>query len=150
MKPFRLVWAAATVVACAVAGESPKPISWTVSRLVDALVVPSEEVGALRELEKLGVAAVPTMVGHLDDMRPLPVQDIELTNDFPGAWEGIRYYGPKVAHDALSAILNQITGLRFEFVENGASDGDRRKNTAAWRSWCVHAFPEKVGECNGE
>jgi hypothetical protein len=93
--------------------------------------------------------AAPYLVRQLDDFRPLPVQEISLVNKSANAFEAVRHYGPHVVHDAISAILNQISGEHFEFVYNGASNEERRKNLQGWRSWCVARFPEKAQICNG-
>ncbi len=121
-----------------------------VSALVEGTLVKGMAEQAFSDLEAMGMEAAPYLVGHLNDFRPLAVQQISLVNRSPKAFEGLRHYGPKVVHDALSAILNQITGQHFEFVYNGASEAERRKNLNAWRSWCVSTFPQKVRACNGE
>lgn len=124
-------------------------IATKVSTLIEDTLVKGKATKAFADLERMGMEAAPYLVGHLDDFRPLPVQAISLVNKSPKAFEGLRHYGPKVVHDALSAILNQISGQHFEFVYNGASDAERRKNLEAWRSWCVSTFPQKVRICNG-
>src|SRR5215475_5474831 len=87
-----------------------------VTSLVNRATNAATEVDAFKSLESLGAAAVPYIVGHLDDVRPLPIKAISLENKTPDAFEGLRHYRPSVVHDALSAILNQITGESFEFV----------------------------------
>jgi hypothetical protein len=99
--------------------SSPDPVATRVSALVNDMVDARREESAFSSLEALGRPAVPYMVGHLSDFRPLPVADISLRNNFPGAFEESRMYSPKTVHDALAAILNQITGEHFEFVYNG-------------------------------
>jgi hypothetical protein len=105
---------------------------------------------AFRKLEALGTAGVPYMIGHLGDVRPLPRgSHISLENKAINAIEGIRHYRPKTIHDALAAILNQVTGQSFEWVYSGAQSDVRESNIVKWRSWCVVTFPAKDGVCNG-
>jgi hypothetical protein len=131
------------------AQEGRDNIAARVSVLVEAALVKDKETQAFAELETMGIEATPYLVGHLDDMRPLPVQQISLVNNSPKAFEELRHYGPKVVHDALAAILNQVTGQHFVFVYNGASEADRRENIQAWRSWCRSTFPNKTRTCDG-
>jgi hypothetical protein len=56
------------------------------------------------ELEQLGEDAVPYIVGHLSDFKPLPRKEISLRNKSPDAFEAIRHYGVETVHDALAAI----------------------------------------------
>ena len=119
-----------------------------VSVLVDRMTIRNQEQDAFAQLEALGSPAVPYLVGHLADMRPLPEHEISLINNFPGAFEGLRHYSPQTVHDALAAILNQLTGRDFISVYNGASTLERQANTAQWRAWCIKAFPAKAAACS--
>jgi hypothetical protein len=139
------IWVVSFVAACA----TVDPRSSQVNALIAETLNKETEQQAFRSLEALGNDGVPYIVGHLDDLRPLPEARISLFNKSPKAFEGIRHYGPKTVHDALSAILNQITRQHFEFVYNGATNEVRAKNTAQWRAWCISSFPEKVDACNG-
>jgi hypothetical protein len=56
-------------------------------------------------------------------------------------------YSPNTVHDALSAILNQITGESFEFVYNGATPQQRASNQKQWQAWCQKTFPGKSAIC---
>ena len=71
----------------------------------------------------------------MDDRRPLPDPRISLRNKSPDAFEGIRHYGPKQVVDALAAILNQVTGQHFGFIENGATDEERTRTIQGWRKF---------------
>lgn len=104
-----------------------------IAALVDETVDVQKEVSAFAELENLGDAGVPYLVGHLADSRPLPIRAISLTNKAPGAFEGLRDFAPETVHDALAAILNQLTGQSFGNVYNGASRETRQNNVLAWR-----------------
>lgn len=89
-----------------------------------------------RELEAMGRDAVPAIVAHLDDRRPLAHPQISLVNHFPGAFEAIRHYGPVLVTDALDAILNQITGFGGSIV-NGGSERQRRNAVEMWRVYAA-------------
>lgn len=140
------------VLTCVMAGcaTSPSPRDDTASQvaaLVDQTTIKNEEQTAFAKLEALGPSAVPYLVGHLDDMRPLPEHDIGLTNASPDAFEGLRHYSPETVHDALAAILNQLTGQSFVAVYNGASPRERQANVDQWRAWCATKFPAMAGTC---
>ena len=123
--------------------------SATVALLIEATLAEKSEQDAFHYLEALGVPGVPYLVGHLSDVRPLPVQRMSLANNFPGAFESLRHYSPQTVHDALAAILNQVTGVAFEPVYNGATAEVRAKNTKQWRAWCRVKFPKQSKACNG-
>jgi hypothetical protein len=118
-----------------------------ISALVNDLTVKEREIEAMRTLESIGSEGIPYMVAHLKDMRPIPVPSISLVNHSPTAFEGLRHYSPKTVHDALSAILNQITGQHFEFVYNGASETMRKANLEQWHLWCIKTFPAQASIC---
>jgi len=103
-----------------------------VQRLVDQAVDAKEEQNAFRDLEGVGMGGVPALIEIMDDRRPLPIPAISLRNP-PGAFEGLRHYGPKTVVDALAAILNQITFYDFGFIYSGGSDEERARAVAGWR-----------------
>ena len=123
----------------------------SVSRLIDK-TARSEKAAqkAFDELESLGSQVAPYLVGHLGDMRPLAVREISLQNRTSDAFEGVRHYGPEVMHDALAAILSQMTGESFVFVYNGATAQERQENRDRWVEWCLVRYPDKGAICNGE
>ena len=84
-------------------------------------------------LEKLGRPAVPAIVAHLDDRRPLAVEQLSLVNRPPNPVEAIRTYEPEQIVDALAATLNQVTGQNFDAIYSGGSEAQRRSAIAAWR-----------------
>ena len=133
--------------------ESAVAVSFPMDTAVDDLIrrafVAETAEEAFRELEAMDTIGVPYIIGRLNDYRPLPVQRISLVNKSPQAFEAMRHYAPKTMHDALSAILNQVTGERFEFVYNGASPETRERNTLQWRAWCKGRFPEQRRACDG-
>lgn len=85
------------------------------------------------DLEKMGKAAVPSMICLMDDRRELAVKRISLKNNWPDAWEAYRHYSPKLVVDVMSAILNQITGESFGEIYGGGSEEERRCAVDAWR-----------------
>ncbi len=84
-------------------------------------------------LETLGMPAVPAIVAHLDNRRPLAVQQLALVNRPPNPIEAIRTYEPEQIVDALAATLNQVAGQNFDAIYSGGSEAQRRSAIAAWR-----------------
>ena len=125
------------------------PMAKRVASLIDSTTRKSSEAQAFAQLQSLGDGAVPYLVGHLGDMRKLPVEQLSLVNKAPDAFERVRHYGPEVVHDGLSAVLNQITGKSFEFVYNGSNSAERESDRKQWQDWCVEAYPEKASVCRG-
>lgn len=103
--------------------------------LIERMLKANTEQKAFSDLEALGCAAVPAIIGRMDDRRSLPDPRISLRNKSPQAFEGIRHYGPQQVVDALAAILNQITGQNFGFIYNGANDEERTKTIQGWRNF---------------
>jgi hypothetical protein len=135
-------------VSCAYAVVPADQLAAHVSSLVAAALDAHTESAAFIALEKLGEPGVPYIVSHLRDFRVLPVKAISLENHSPQAFEGLRHYGPATVHDALSAILNQVTGQTFVFVYDGATNADRERNAAAWTTWCKAKYPAKTNVCS--
>jgi hypothetical protein len=124
------------------------PLAKDVSERVERLTMsPERQEAALRELEAMGGAAVPFIVSHLGDIRPLAEQRMSLVNQAADAFEGSRHYSPQSVHDALSALLNQITGESFEFVYNGATAEQRTSNQTRWVAWCKEKYRERASYC---
>lgn len=121
-----------------------------VSRLINETTrSPLDQEKALIDLEKLGQQAVPYIVGHLNDVRPLARPEMSLVNKTSASFEGVRRYSPYTVHDALTVVLNQITEKSFGFVYNGATPEDREKNRQRWVEWCKSAYPDEVEGCIG-
>ena len=96
------------------------------------------------ELEKMGFNAVPGMICQMDDRRELAQKHISLENNYPDAWEAYRHYSPKVVVDVLEAILNQITGQSFGFIENGGTEEERANTVRGWRTYLWHAANDSL------
>lgn len=148
-KLIKAVLLALPIAGCATSSPSSDPMARRVAALVDETTNPRTEMQSFERLEALGADAAPYIVHHLGDARPLPLKEIELANGSPGAFEGSRHYAPEVVHDALSAILNQISGVSFEFVYNGATSRTREMDRARWQAWCASTFPAKAVICSG-
>ncbi|MGY0634712.1 hypothetical protein [Luteimonas sp. A478] len=126
------------------------PLEKRVSTLVDE-TTKSERFAqrAFLELESLGDQVVPHLIGHLSDVRPLKTRTISLENKARDAFEGVRHYTPETVHDALAAILSQITGQSFVIVYNGATPQEREVNRWQWIEWCTSSLPIHADVCNG-
>jgi hypothetical protein len=139
-----LVLAAATALACASTAAPPKN---AVEQLLNAAVSAPDQAGQQRAFDgiiKLGCAAVPDLVRHLRDPRPLPVPYIRLDNDFPGAFEAYAQYGPEIVTDAVAAMLAQLTRRDFGFIYNGASPAQRDQTIAAWEAYLAETPREQL------
>jgi hypothetical protein len=115
--------------------QQEKTIDNKVGALIAKMLDKSTEQQAFRDLEALGCAGVPAMIGQMDDRRTLPDPNITLSNNYPEAFDERRSYEPKVVVDALAAILSQITGQDFGFIYNGASEPQRKKTIQGWRGY---------------
>jgi hypothetical protein len=142
-----LAWGLLNFV-CAAAHADP--MAQRVAALVEQTTDAATEMQAFRDLEATGEAGVPYIVGHLGDERPLPVKHISLVNHASDAFEGMRHYAPQTVHDALSAILNQITGEFFVAVENGATSAARAQDKRQWQEWCARKYLDKADVCAGK
>jgi hypothetical protein len=111
--------------------ESSPPVA----ALIAKLTIKQDEIGAIRDLDEMGMRAVPAIIDQMDDRRPLPIEDIELKGA-PSDWEGIKHYGPKEVVDVLDAILNQITDESFGNIENGGTSDERALAINGWRIYC--------------
>jgi hypothetical protein len=112
-----------------------KTIDEQVAVLITKMLNKLTERQAFHDLEALGCAGVPAIIGQMDDRRSLPDPNISLSNNYPEAFEETRSYEPKVVVDALAAILSQITGQDFGFIYNGASEPERKKTIQGWRGF---------------
>lgn len=92
-----------------------------------------EQQAIFDKIEALGKPAVPAIIALMDDRRELADHNMRLMNNFPDAFEAYRLYGPEKIVDALSAILNQITGTGFTSIYNGGTEAERNADVAGWR-----------------
>ena len=122
-----------------------------VGRLIDRLALGdgAQVQSAVDALVVLGRPAVPAMIRRLDDRRPMKVSGLMYVNDFPGAFEGIRHYPALKVVDALTQVLNDITGSDLPMIlpdtirsshrwrtpqVDRALDPQRDRAVAAWRA----------------
>ena len=103
-----------------------------VKDLIEHMLDVNEAEESYRMLEELGQNAVPSIIRFMDDRRVLPMQNITLENP-PDFWEAVRFYSPDLVVDVLAAILNQITGESFGFINSGGSERERREAVKGWR-----------------
>ena len=115
-----------------------------VKRLIADMHNGAKANDAYIELEKMGFDAVPSMICQMDDRRELAQKHISLENKNPKAWEAYRHYSPKVVVDVLEAILNQITGQSFGFIENGGTEEERANTVRGWRTYLWHAANDSL------
>lgn len=115
-----------------------------VRSLIEDMLITSKATAAYAKLEKMGIQAVPATICLMDDRRELAVKGISLENKSPKAWEAMRHYSPKVVVDVLEAILNQITGQSFGFIENGGTEEERANTVRGWRTYLWHAANDSL------
>jgi len=113
-----------------------EPLYRKVKELIDAATSKETQMDAFRQLEDLGPKAVPAIIMLMDDHRDLAIPRIALSNP-PKAWEAIRQYSPKKVVDAMSAILNQLTGQTFGDIESGGSEMERKETVDGWRIYML-------------
>lgn len=115
-----------------------------VAALIEKALDPQAQFRAFAELEALGCDAAPAIIRRMDDRRPLPRRGLSLSNRAPGAFEGMRHYGPVQLVDALAAILNQVTGRSFGFIYHGATADERTKAVKGWQDYLRRVGPTNV------
>jgi hypothetical protein len=111
----------------------------SVSALIEQMLSSSTEAQAFGDLEALGCAAVPEIIEHMNDRRELPDDHISLRNKSRDAWESMRHYQVNEVIDALDAILNQLTGQTFGYIDphknKNVVDAERDKVVRGWNEW---------------
>jgi hypothetical protein len=98
----------------------------------------SFEHNSFEKLEDMGKIAVPYIILLLDNFNELPIKSIVLRNKSKNAFEANRQYSPKLVIDALTAILNQITGERFGSIYNGEATQEER--ILVLKGWRVYLY----------
>lgn len=139
-----------SLLACA-AGPRGEALDDHISRLVDQTTKSERSARrALNQLESLGYQATPYLIGHLADVRPIAVRSIDFENKAPDGFELVIHYAPKTVHDALAAVLSQVTGVNFIRVYNGATLQERNENRDKWVEWCLLEFSTQESACRGK
>ena len=99
------------------------------------------QFSSFRKLEAMGENAVPYIILLMDNFKKLPIKSISLINKSENAFEGIRHYSPELVIDALSAILNQITGESFGNIVNGeVTQEERILDLNGWRVYLYKIY----------
>lgn len=112
----------------------PNPEETRVLSLLDKCTKSElDQEEAFAQLIKMGRAAVPGLVLHMNDRRRLPSPAITLENSDPSAFEAVRHYTPELVVDAIAAILNQLTGEYFGGIESGDAPTLRANCVQGWR-----------------
>jgi hypothetical protein len=146
-----LLFASLAMLSAAGCATKKTNLGTQIAGLVDQTTNAQTEPEAFLRLESYGENGVPYLVQHLGDMRPLGDKTMTLKNivivDSKKTEQGMRTYSPEVVHDAMAALLSQITGKNFEFVYNGADAPTRTANRKDWQDWCVKTYPEKKAIC---
>ena len=99
-----------------------------------------EQAKIFQMLEGLGLRGVPHLIDNMDDRTPLRFRAISLVNKSTNSFEAARHYGPEQTVDAIAALLNQLTGENFGYIQNGAADGERSQSVTGWRNWKERQF----------
>lgn len=108
---------------------------------------PTKQQAALLALEELGDVAVPYIISHLNDTRPLAAREMRTVNNFPGAMEHYAFHTPALVHDALSILLIQMTGKAYMFSDESSTGWQRKINTMQWIGWCLSHQSSKASLC---
>lgn len=115
-----------------------------VKELIADMHIGTKANDAYIELEKMGFDAVPGIICQMDDRRELALKQISLENKNPDAWEAYSHYNPELVVDVLDAILDQITGQNFGFIEDGGTEEKRANTVRAWRTYLWHAVNDSL------
>lgn len=97
----------------------------------------------LKELQTLGIEAVPFIVKYMDDRRLLQFEYLALENRAVNRFEAMRQYSPRLVVDAIAAVLNQVTGENFGFIYNGGEDIARSEVVRGWKDYVRNRFYEE-------
>jgi len=111
----------------------PDPQHKQVQALIQHMLDKRFEQAAFEKLERMGQAAVPSMIRLMDDRRSLPIHSIAFKNKSPNAFEEYAQYGPESVVDAAASLLGYITGEDFGILNNGGSERERSRTVDGWR-----------------
>ena len=130
---------------------TPDNLQGTVKDLIDEMTDEATQQDAVRQLQRLGPRAAPSIIRLMDDRRPLPVGHTMFINTNPRAFEGITHYGPKVVVDALATVLAFMTEQSFGSIESGGSEDQRRAEVSGWRVYLHYSTnpPKAVAKPSG-
>jgi len=124
---------------------APPDLGPLVARLVDATASDStSQANAFRVLIGLGSPAVPYVVSHLGDPRPLPERSIWVQAP-TGRWD--TQYHPWYVHDGLLAVLKEITGYARAPLSGHLLPSQRARSVRKWVNYCVERYPAQADVC---
>jgi len=130
-------------------GHPANPDAATVSRLIDDTTKDSKaQAHAVEALVGMGKAAVPALVPHLGDGRPLAERSIILPNR-PGHIHD-RQFQPWTVHDAVVVLLREIAPQGPAIGSHNlhtVDPGQRVQVKRKWVNWCVGQFPAQADDC---
>lgn len=116
------------------------PLNARVTALVEELLRPETASGAIEQLLALDRSAIPALVRHLDDRRPLAIKAVSVRPRSPNAFEGRIHYAPQEVVDLLSFILSHKTDDGVGSTANGGSELNRQRILDGWRVWLGRAL----------
>ncbi|MGA7439799.1 MAG: hypothetical protein WBW32_16880 [Luteibacter sp.] len=132
-------------MAAAPASNASPDLGPTVDYLVANLTRDSRtQAQAFRMLMGLGRPAVPYLVAHLGDSRPLPEQSIWV--HAPVGRADTQYH-PWFVHDGLLAVLKEITGFSRAPLTGHLLPSQRAKSVRKWVAFCVERYPAQAAVC---
>ncbi|UPG93174.1 hypothetical protein [Luteibacter aegosomatissinici] len=117
--------------------------------LVDGLVADltkdsTSQARAFKTLIGLGRPAVPYVVAHLGDSRPLPEQSIWVQ---AVTGRSDTQYHPWYVHDGLLAVLKELTGYARAPMTGHLLPSQRAKSVRKWVAYCVDRYPAQAAVC---
>ncbi|MCB9797061.1 MAG: hypothetical protein H6741_30620 [Alphaproteobacteria bacterium] len=111
-----------------------EPEEAVVRELVERLGLRDEALVAWNDLYAIGLRAAPAVVRQMDDRRPVGAEALPLHKRQQDAGQAA-HFGPELVVDALSGMLNELVGVAFGAIMNGASEPERIAEVRAWRIW---------------
>lgn len=105
---------------------------------------PDEESLGFAKLLRLGPLAIPAIVRHLDDERPLKNREIILTRSRPDSREPLVRFHPNTIGDALMPVLQQLSGQTFGYSDHLMGDDRRQSAIAGWRIFAQYVLSESL------
>jgi hypothetical protein len=135
----------AAVLAAPAPAQPPPDLGPLVARLVDATASDAtSQANAFSVLMGLGRPAVPYIVSHLGDPRPLPERSIWVQAR-PGRSD--TQYHPWYVHDGLLAVLKELTGYSRAPLNGHLLPSQRARSVRKWVAYCVERYPAQAAVC---
>jgi hypothetical protein len=147
LRTLLIVLLASWVLGCASLDRRTAPSP--VSGLLDAAVAShsqEQQQEAFDKMVALGCSAVPDLVKHIDDSRPLPIPYLRIQNG-PKHFEAFAQYGPAILTDAVATLLSALTCKDFGFIANGGTAEARKAVIAGWNEYVRTTPRERLCAC---